>query len=73
MVLLGTDSENGLIVSVATTAAHGHDLTPPADLLHRKETLVFAFAGCQATNNRPDLKARDIGCRVGMGPAQRRA
>jgi IS5 family transposase len=39
------DSESGLIHSVETTAAHVHDLTPAADLLHGEETVVYADAG----------------------------
>jgi IS5 family transposase len=33
-VHIGVDSESGLIHSLETTAANGHDLTPAADLLH---------------------------------------
>ena len=32
------DSESGLIHSMETTAAHVHDLTPAAQLLHGGET-----------------------------------
>jgi len=38
-VHIGVDSESGLIHSVETTAAHVHDLTPAAQLLHGGETV----------------------------------
>jgi transposase, IS5 family len=42
---IGLDSESGLIHSVETAAANVHDLTPAADLLHGKESVVYANAG----------------------------
>ena len=44
-VHIGMDRDSGLIYSVETTAAHVHDLTPAADLLHGEETAVDADAG----------------------------
>ena len=44
-VHIAVDSESGLIHSVDITAAHVHDLTPAADLLHGEETVVYANAG----------------------------
>ena len=69
---VGVDSENGLIHSVETTAANGHDLTPAAELLHGEETVVYADAGYQGIEKRPEMQSRGIGFRVAMRPRKRR-
>jgi IS5 family transposase len=71
-VHIGVDSENGLIHSVETTAAHVHDLTPAADLLHGEETVVYADAGYQGIGKRDEMQGRGIGFRVAMRPGKRR-
>jgi len=71
-VHIGVDSESGLIHSVETTAAHVHDLTPAADLLHGEETVVYADAGYQGIEKRDEMKGRGIGFRVAMRPGKRR-
>ena len=72
-VHIGVDSENGLIHSVETTAANVHDLTPAAELLHGEETVVYADAGYQGIEKRPEMLGRGIGFRVAMRPGKRRA
>jgi transposase, IS5 family len=72
-VHIGVDSENGLIHSVETTAANVHDLTPAAELLHGEETVVYADAGYQGIEKRPEMQGRGIGFRVAMRPGKRRA
>jgi len=72
-VHIGVDSESGLIHSVETTAANVHDLTPAAELLHGKETVVYADAGYQGIEKRPEMQGRGIGFRVAMRPSKRRA
>ena len=72
-VHIGVDSESGLIHSVETTAAHVHDLTPAAQLLHGEETVVYADAGYQGIEKRPEMQGRGIGFRVAMRPGKRRA
>jgi IS5 family transposase len=72
-VHIGVDSESGLIHSVETTAAHVHDLTPAAQLLHGEETVVYADAGYQGIEKRPEMQDRGIGFRVAMRPGKRRA
>jgi len=67
------DSESGLIHSVETTAAHVHDLTPAAHLLHGEETVVYADAGYQGIEKRSEMQGRGIGFRVAMRPGKRRA
>jgi IS5 family transposase len=71
-VHIGVDSESGLIHSVETTAAHVHDLTPAADLLHGEETVVYADAGYQGIEKRDEMQGRGIGFRVAMRPGKRR-
>jgi len=72
-VHIGVDKDSGLIHSVETTAANVHDLTPAADLLHGEETVVYADAGYQGIEKRPEMKGRGIGFRVAMRPGKRRA
>jgi IS5 family transposase len=71
-VHIGVDSERGLIHSVETTAARVHGLTPVADLLYGKETVVYADAGYQGIEKRAEMQGREIGFRVAMRPRNRR-
>ncbi len=72
-VHIGVDKDTGLIHSVETTAANVHDLTPAADLLHGEETVVYADAGYQGIEKRPEMEGKGIGFRVAMRPGKRRA
>ena len=72
-VHIGVDKDSGLIHSVETTAANVHDLTPAADLLHGEETVVYADAGYQGIEKRPEMEGKGIGFRVAMRPGNRRA
>jgi transposase, IS5 family len=47
-VHIGVDNESGLIHSVEATAAHVHNLTPAADLLHGEAIVV---CGCWLPEN----------------------
>jgi len=67
------DKDSGLIHSVVVTAANVHDLTPAADLLHGEEKVVYADAGYQVIEKRPEMDEKGIGFRVAMRPAKRRA
>jgi IS5 family transposase len=71
-VQLGVDKDSGLIHSVETTAADVHDLTPAADLLHGDETVVYADAGYQGIEKRPEMECKGIGFRVAMRLGKRR-
>lgn len=65
-------SKNDLIHSVETTAANVYDLTPAADLLHGKETVVYTDAGYQGIEAPPSLlrpPRRSRGLRAGGLPA----
>ncbi len=57
-VHIGVDKDNGLIHSVETTAANVHDLTPAADLLHGEESVVYADAGYQGIEKRPEMEGK---------------
>jgi IS5 family transposase len=72
-VHIGVDKDNGLIHSVETTAANVHDLTPAANLLHGEEQVVYADAGYQGIEKRPEMEGKGIGFRVAMRPGKRRA
>jgi len=72
-VHIGVDKDSGLIHSVETTAANVHDLTPAADLLHGEETVVYADAGYQGIEKRPEMEGKGIGFRFAMRPGNRRA
>mgnify|MGYP006290483197 FL=1 len=72
-VHIGVDKDNGLIHSVETTAANVHDLTPAAQLLHGRETVVYADSGYQGIEKREEMHGKAIGFRVAMRPGKRRA
>ena len=72
-VHVGVDKDNGLIHSIETTSANVHDLTPAAELLHGKETVVYADAGYQGIEKREEMQGKAIGFRVAMRPGKRRA
>ena len=72
-VHIGVDKDTGLIHSVETNAANGHDLTPAAELLHGEEQIVYADASYQGIEKREEMAGRPIECRVAMWPGRRRA
>jgi IS5 family transposase len=64
------DKDTGQVHSVATTSANVHDLTPAADLLHGKETVVYADAGYQKIKKRPEMEGKGISFQVAMRPGK---
>jgi IS5 family transposase len=50
-----------------------HDLTPAANLLHGEEQVVYADAGYQGIEKRPEMEGKGIGFQVAMRPGKRRA
>jgi len=72
-VHIGVDKDSGLIHSVETTAANVHDLTPAAELLHGEEEVVYADAGYQGIEKRPEMEGKSTSFRVAMRPGKRRA
>jgi IS5 family transposase len=69
----GVDKDSGLIHSIVTTAANVHDLTPAAELLHGEEKVVYADAGYQGIEKRPEMKGKTARFRIAMRPGKRRA
>jgi IS5 family transposase len=68
---IGVDAESGLVHSVIGTAANVNDVTQGHDLLHGKETVVFADAGYQGADKRAE--ATGVKWQVAMRPSKRRA
>ena len=51
---IGVDADSGLVHTVRGTAGHMADVTEGSSLLHGEETAVFADAGYQGADKRPD-------------------
>jgi IS5 family transposase len=66
---IGVDADSGLVRSVIGTAANV--VTQGHDLLHGKEKVVFADAGYQGVDKRPE--ATGVKWQVAMRPSKRRA
>ena len=69
---IGVDAESGLVHTVRGTAANVNDVVEGNSLLHGTETNVFADAGYQGANKRPDVKD-DVNWHVAMKPGKRKA
>ena len=68
---IGVDADSGLVHTVVGTGANVHDVTQVHQLLHGEETVVFADAGYQGANKRPE--ATNVNWQVAMRPGKRRA
>ena len=68
---IGVDADSGLVHTVRGTAGHAADATQSNSLLHNEETVVFADAGYQGADKRPDAKA-GVRWQVAMRPGKRR-
>ena len=68
---IGVDADSGLVHTVRGTAGHVADVTEGNSLLHGDETVVFADAGYQGADKRPDAKA-GVRWQVAMRPGKRR-
>lgn len=71
-VHIGVDKDTGLIHSVETTAANVHDPTPAAELLHGEEEVVYADAGYQGIEKRPEMEGNARRFRTAMRPGKRK-
>ena len=67
---IGADRDSGLVHTVIGTAANVNDVTVGNALLHGKEKDVFADAGYQGADSRPDAKA-GVNWHVAMKPSVR--
>ena len=63
------DAESGLIRTVIIRAANYNDATQSDDLLHGKESIVFAGAGYHGAIKRPE--AASVDCYVAVLPDKR--
>jgi IS5 family transposase len=72
-VHIGVDKDNSPIHSVETTAGNVHDLTPVAEMLHGKESVVYADTGYQVIERRLEREGTGVRFRVAMRPGKRRA
>jgi len=69
---IGADADSGLVHTVVGTSGNVSDVTQANDLLHGRETDVFADAGYQGADKRPEARAGVI-WHVAMRPGKRRA
>lgn len=67
---IGVDAESGLVHSVVCTPANTADVTQANGLLHGDETQVYADAGYQGANNRPQAPA--LQWHIAMRPGKRK-
>ena len=70
---IGVDDSSPIVHSVHTTAANGHDVTQAHHLLHGEEKRVFADAGYQGVEKRPEHEGRNTRWYIAMRPGARRA
>ena len=68
---IGVDADSGLVHTVRGTAGHVADVTEGNALLHGEETVVFADAGYQGADKRPDAK-HSVRWHVAMRPGKRK-
>ena len=69
---IGVDADSGLVHTVRVTSGHVHDINEGHSLLHGKESVVFADAGYQGIQKRPDAKP-EVLWHVAMRPGKRKA
>ena len=68
---IGVDADSGLVHSVIGTAANVNDVTQGHGLLHGDEAVVFADAGYQGAEKRPE--ATGVDWHVALRPGKRKA
>jgi len=69
---IGADADSGLVHTVVGTAANVNDVTIGHDLLHGAEKHVFADAGYQGADKRPEAEGQTAQWHVAMKPSVRR-
>ena len=70
---IGVDVESGLVHTVAGTAANVSDVTQAHTLLHGEESVVFADAGYQGVEHRPENLETPVEWHVAMKRGIRKA
>ena len=68
---IGVDADSGLVHTVRGTSGNIHDINEANSLLHGQEQMVFADAGYQGVDKRPDTKA-GVTWHVAMRPGKRK-
>ena len=68
---IGVDAASGLVHTVRGTAGHVAEVTEGNSLLHGEERVVFADAGYQGADKRPDA-AQGVRWQVAMRPGKRK-
>ena len=68
---IGVDDRDGLIHSLAATAANVHDLNAADQLLHGEEQRVWGDAGYTGIHQRDEFKDREIDWRIALRPSTR--
>ena len=69
---IGVDADSGLVHTVRGTSGNVSDVVEGNSLLHGQETDVYADAGYQGAEKRPDAK-KDVTWHVAMRPGKRKA
>ena len=69
---IGVDADSGLVHTVRGTSGNVSDVVEANTLLHGEETDVFADAGYQGADKRPDAK-EDVTWHIAMRPGKRKA
>lgn len=69
---IGVDAHTGLVHSVKGTSANESDVVHAHDLLHGQEREVFADAGYQGVDKRPQNRDKRVAWRVAMKRGERK-
>ena len=70
---IGVDAESGLVHTVIGTAANVNDVTQATQLLHGQGQDVFADAGYQGVDKRPEAQSLKVNWHIAMRPGKRAA
>ncbi len=70
---IGVDAESGLVHTVIGTGANVNDVTQATQLLHGQEQDVFADAGYQGVDKRPEAQGLKVNWHIAMRPGKRAA
>jgi len=69
---IGVDADSGLVHTMRGTSGNVNDVVEANSLLHGQEKDVFADAGYQGADKRPDVK-EDVQLHVAMRPGKRKS
>ena len=72
MAHIGVDAHSGLVHAVIGTAGNVSDISQAEALLHGEETMVFADAGYQGVEKRPESQGSEVEWQVAMKPSKRK-